>query len=114
VTRWPRRAKPLPPDMPVPLRSFVEADWQAWLLDGPDPGSESYKDGDSSAFYARIAGRPELVACWRRRDAHQRWSAARCAWLKERGHDQLAFNAWLDDLAYEHQVIRGEIREAAG
>jgi hypothetical protein len=107
--------------MPAPLRAFNEADWQEWLLDGPDPAADAYVDME--AFYALphpaewvngwvngerrtstvivgIGDRPELVAHYRRMDAHKRWSAARVAWLKERGLPWL--DTWIDDMRFEH------------
>jgi hypothetical protein len=110
MTRWPRRARPDPGDLPAPLAEFCEADWSEWLLDGPDPGTEGYVDAER--FYAGLADRPAVAACWRRLDAHKRWSAARRAWLEAHGHPQLAFDGWIDDIAYEHRVLRAEIRAA--
>jgi hypothetical protein len=107
------RRRPRPSEVfPVPLQRFVEADWQEWLLDGRDPGIEGYVDVDT--FYAGIADRPELVAAWRRLDAHQRWTAARRAWLEERGMRDLAIHYWIQDIQEEHRVLRAQIREAAG
>ena len=112
MTRWPRRAKTLRPGLPKSLQEFVEDDWSEWLLPGPDPGTVGYVDVD--AFYAGLADRPEVAAVWRRLDAHKRWTAARRTWLEAHGHPDLAFDCWLDDVAYEHRVLRAELREASG
>jgi hypothetical protein len=92
----------------------VESDWSEWLLDGPDPAAQAYKDGDSTAFYAGLADRPAVAAAWRRMDAHRRWTAARRAWLEAHGEHRLAFDWWIDDIAYEHRVLRQELRAATG
>jgi hypothetical protein len=90
--------------MPQPLREFAEADWQEWLLDGPDPAAEAFKDGDSTAFYAGIADRPELVAHHRLLDAHQRWIAARRGWLEEHVSADAGFDFWIDAIAEHHRM----------
>jgi hypothetical protein len=111
VTRWPRRSTPLPAGFPAPLLEFVEADWQQWLLDGPDPATVAYVD--MAAFYRQLEAKPAVAACWRRLDAHRRWTAARRGWLEAHGQDRLAFDWWIDDIAYEHRVLRAELRAAA-
>jgi hypothetical protein len=114
--------------MPKPLQAFIEADWQEWMLEGPDPAADAYVDME--AFYALphpvtrqvfrgtglpavtrtetvgIGDRPELVAYWRHLDAHRRWTAARRAWLEAAGHHDLAFDTWLDDVSYRNRVLR--------
>jgi hypothetical protein len=112
VTRWPRRLQPVPAGLPKPLQEFVDADWQEWLLDGPDPAASAYKDGDVERFYRLHAHRgPRWAATYRRLDAHKRWTAARRAWLEAHGHADLAFDWWIDDVAYEHRVLQRELRE---
>jgi hypothetical protein len=126
MTTWPRRREP-DPGWPAPLRTFHEADWQEWLLDGPDPAAHAYVDID--AFYALpheitevcgwvdseqrtrtvmvgIGDRPDLVAHWRRIDAHHRWREARRAWLKAHGLHDLALHNWIEDIQYERRVLR--------
>ena len=112
MTRWPRRAAPFPVDLPQPLATFAEADWQEWQLDGPDPAAAAYVD--MAVFYRRLEGKPEVAACWRRLDAHKRWTAARRTWLEAHGEHDLAFDWWIDDVAYEHRVLRAELRAAGG
>lgn len=128
MTRWPGRKQP-DPGIPGPLREFNEADWQEWLLDGPDPAADAYAvpleewyapphpvevevfRGTGLPMTTRmemvgIGDRPELVAVWRRVDAHKRWSHARIEWLKARGLPWLA--TWIDDVRAEHQLrVRG-------
>jgi hypothetical protein len=90
--------------MPQPLAEFNADDWQEWLLEGPDPAAEAFKDGDSTAFYAGIADRPELVAHWGRLDAHKRWYEARRAWLTEHVDAQAGFDFWIDAVAEHHRM----------
>jgi hypothetical protein len=109
VSRWPRRSKPLPDGFPQPLQEFVEADWQAWLLGGPDPAASAYVNLEG--FYRAHADKPPAWhAVYRRLDAHKRWTAARRAWLEANGHHDLAFDWWIDDIAHEHRVLRAELR----
>jgi hypothetical protein len=101
-------------EWPIPLQRFIEADWQAWLLDGPDPAASAYADGDSERFYQLHADRPPAWhVIHRRLDAHKRWTAARRSWLEAHGHPDLALDCWLDDVSYEHRVLRRELREAS-
>ena len=113
MNRWPRRSKHLPPDMPERLQVFREADWQVWRLDGPDPAAEVYKDRDSTRFYAGLLDRPKVAAAWRRRDAHERWSSVRQAWLEDHDQEALAFTLWLSDLNDRQQTLQAQLREAA-
>lgn len=132
MTRWPRRRGP-DPGLPAPLATFVEADWQTWLLDGPDPAQEGYAvplaewlgpphpveqvagwiNGQvrTRVIMVGIGDRPELVAVYRRHHAHKRWRAARRAWLEAHGHHDLAFDCWLDDVAGEHRQLVRELAE---
>jgi hypothetical protein len=126
MTNWPRRREP-DAGWPAPLRQFEPADWQEWLLDGPDPAQEGllvplqewYAPPHPMEFdgfrgtglpavpYTEMIGigdRPEVVAAWRTYHAHKRWSAARIAWLKARGLPSL--ETWLEDVRYEHHVLR--------
>jgi hypothetical protein len=126
VSRWPRRAKQLPPDMPAPLREFNPNDWQEWLLPGVDPAADAYAV-PLEEWYAmphettRLAGysngerivrpttvgigdRPELVTHYRRLDAHKRWTAARRAWLEEHVDPQAGFDFWIDAVAEHHRM----------
>lgn len=99
MSRWPRRGRRLPADMPQALRAFVADDWQTWTLDGPDPALEGFADHDATEFYAGLADRPDLVADHRRQDAFTRWREARVAWLKDHGHEWIEF--WVDTLSGE-------------
>lgn len=136
MTRWPRRAKPLPADMPQPLREFVAADWGEWLLKGPDPAQEGL-GVPLAEFYALphpverevfrgtahpittevvtvgIGDRPALVAEHRRLDAHRRWTAARRGWLEEHVSPEAGFDFWIDAIAEEHRMTTGR-RAASG
>lgn len=129
--RVPRRQPD--PGLPVPLRRFDERDWQEWLLDGPDPAAEGlvvpleewyaaphpveqlagWANGVQTwrTVMVGIGDRPELVTDWRRYHAHKRWSHARVAWLK--AHDLPWLDAWLDDLRFEHRMLRRDLRPAA-
>lgn len=113
MTRWPRRLQPTPAGLPKPLQEFVEADWHEWLLDGPDPAASAYAGGDLERFYRIHAHRgPRWATIYRRLDAHKRWTEARRAWLEANGHDDLALDWWIEDISYEHRVLRAELREA--
>jgi hypothetical protein len=127
VTRWPRRVKELPADMPQPLREFNADDWQEWLLDGPDPAEED-RNISLAEYYALphpkvvedfrgtahptttkiitvgIGDQLELVAHHRRLDAHKRWYEARRAWLEEHVDPQAGFSFWIDAVAEHHRM----------
>jgi hypothetical protein len=112
VTRWPRRLQPTPAGLPKSLQEFVEADWETWLLDAPDPAASAYADGDVERFYRLHADKsPAWHALYRRLDRHKRWTAARRGWLEAHGYHDLAWDQWIDDVAYEHRVLRRELRE---
>jgi hypothetical protein len=89
--------------MPEALREFAAGDWQEWMLPGPDPALEPYHDRDSTAFYAGIADRPELVARWRAKDAYARWTEVRRAWLAEHVSEQEAMSFWIDAISERHR-----------